>query len=81
MPWQSLGAFLRIMTLPRVVARPLTAAQAWDQVQRWLDVEVVWTPHAGPRHAELLGGLVRRHHVTATSCRTLSSPRSRSSMA
>lgn len=29
LPWQTIGAFLRIATHPRVTANPLTANQAW----------------------------------------------------
>lgn len=65
LPWSSLGGFLRISTNPRIYAQPLTAADAWSHVQEWLDVDIVWTPVPGPRHAELLGALVTRHHATA----------------
>lgn len=32
LPWQSLGAFIRIATNPRAAANPMTAAQAQDVV-------------------------------------------------
>lgn len=65
LPWQTLGAFLRISTHPRVVADPLTAAQAVDLVDNWLAAEPVWVPPATERTAVALAHLVRRHHVTA----------------
>ena len=65
-PWQSLGAFLRIGTNPRIFAKPLTAGQAWGCVQRWLDAEPTWIPPAGERTAAILGDIVAAHHVTAS---------------
>lgn len=64
LPWQTIGAFLRAATSPRVVARPLTAEQAWRHVEDWLACPVVWIPEIGPRTARLLGSLVRAHEVT-----------------
>ena len=63
LPWQSLGAFLRIATHPRAYDRPLTAADAWRQVEDWLACEVTWTPGPGSRYAGILGGLVAAHDV------------------
>ena len=59
LPWQSLTAFVRIATHPRALARPLTAAEAWDFVQDWLNAQVAWVPAAGPGHRHLLGQLIR----------------------
>lgn len=59
LPWQSLTAFLRISTHPRALARPLTAAEAWEYVQDWLEAPVAWVPTAGRGHQELLGRLIR----------------------
>ena len=65
LPWQSIGAFLRVSTNPRVFARPITSAQAWSQVRRWLDAEPAWVPPATERTAAILGDLVVAHNVTA----------------
>lgn len=59
LPWQSLGAFLRIATHPRVTADPLTPVQAWGFVQAWLDAEPTWIPPTTERTAAILGELVR----------------------
>lgn len=64
LPWQTLGAFLRISTHPRIMREPLSAAAAWAQVQAWLEVQTVWTPHPGPGYARILGDLVERHDLT-----------------
>lgn len=63
-PWQSIGAFLRVTTNPRIFARPLPPAVAWERVGDWLDSGVAWVPEPGRRHAEILGGLITRHHVS-----------------
>ena len=35
-PWESLLAFVRIVTNPRGVDRPMSPADAWDTVEAWL---------------------------------------------
>ncbi len=64
LPWQTLGAFLRIATHPRVTANPLTAAQAQEHVDGWLAAEPAWIPPATERTAAVYADLARRHHVT-----------------
>ena len=64
LPWLSLGAFLRVSTHPRIFHHPLTAAQAWTQVEDWLAVETVSVPGPGPGYARILGELLIRHNVT-----------------
>jgi len=61
LPWQSLGAFLRISTHPRAFERPLEPAVAWERVSDWLAAPAAWIPSTGPDHARLLGELVVRH--------------------
>ena len=63
LPWQSLGAFLRISTHPRAFARPLSPAQAWEAITDWLAAPAAWTPAPGPSYAQLLGELINRHEV------------------
>ena len=62
-PWQCLGAFLRISTHPRASERPLRPADAWKHVEAWLDTEPAWIPQPTERHSEILGSLVRDHHL------------------
>ncbi|MGR7024533.1 TA system VapC family ribonuclease toxin [Geodermatophilus sp. URMC 62] len=59
LPWQTIGAFVRIATHPRVTRRPLSAEDAWSYVAEWLDVDVVWVPPATERTAAVLGDLLR----------------------
>lgn len=64
LPWQTLGAFCRIATHPRVATRPLNAERAHDVVVAWLDAPAAWVPPATERTARLYTQLARRHHVT-----------------
>ena len=64
LPWSSLGAFLRIATNPRAFPDPLTAAEAWQQVEEWLDAPRAWVSQPSTRFREILGRLVRDHQVT-----------------
>lgn len=63
LPWQSLGAFLRLATHPRVSARPLAPADAWGAVSAWLRSPAAWIPQPGPGHAALLGELLVRYEA------------------
>jgi hypothetical protein len=64
LPWQSLAAFLRVSTHPRVLANPLAPADAWRQVEEWLAAPAAWVPGPGEAHAELLGGLIVRYELS-----------------
>ncbi len=56
LPWPSLLAFVRLVTNPRLFSDPESIADAWDQVETWLDADPVWIPGPGPRHREVLRG-------------------------
>lgn len=64
LPWQTIGAFLRIATHPRVVSRPLTASDAWSLAEAWLRATPTWVPPASERTASILGRLLTTTHVT-----------------
>jgi toxin-antitoxin system PIN domain toxin len=61
LPWQCLGAFLRISTSPQAAARPLSPDEAWSHVESWLSAETAWVPTPTERHAEVLGSLIRAY--------------------
>jgi hypothetical protein len=63
LPWQSLAAFVRISTHPRITAQPLTIDQAWEVVESWLDVPRCWHPEPGPGFGPILGQLLRTNMV------------------
>lgn len=65
MSWPALLAFVRIITNPRVYARPLSTADAWNQVEEWLALDTVWIPTPTERHADVLGQLLRASRATA----------------
>jgi toxin-antitoxin system PIN domain toxin len=59
MPWASLLAFVRLVTNPRVFTEPESIADAWCQVETWLDAEAVWIPEPTPKHRDALGSCLR----------------------
>lgn len=63
LPWQTLTAFLRIVTHPRASRRPLDARTAWRQVGAWLDNPVTWIPQPGPDYSSVLGELIVQHDL------------------
>lgn len=65
LPWESLLAFLRLVTNPRVFEQPEPAVIAWDQVQSWLNCTNVWVPLPTENHRMVLGDLlsVTRAHA------------------
>lgn len=65
LPWESLVAFVRLATNPRIFPRPLTMDQAWEQVDAWLALPNVWVPGPTERHRQTLGSLVRGQGLTS----------------
>ncbi len=64
LPWQTIGAFLRIVTHPRVSTSPLSAGAAQDHVDRWLRAESAWIPPATAATARIYSALAVRHGIT-----------------
>lgn len=64
LPWQTIGAFLRIVTHPRITENPLTPADAWSYVAAWLAVPVVWIPPATESTARVYAGICEQVEVT-----------------
>lgn len=63
MPMQSLTAFVRVVTHPRIT-RPAPPSEATEAVRDWLAVPGVWIPAPGPAHGGLFCDLVERHQLT-----------------
>lgn len=63
LPWQSLGAFLRISTHARAFRRPLSPATAWERVTDWLAAPVAWIPEPGAEYRRILGSLIGAYEV------------------
>lgn len=64
LPWQTIGAFMRIATHPRVTTDPLSGAEAWGFVERWLAAGPTWVPPATERTAAVLGRLIETTPAT-----------------
>lgn len=64
LPWQTLGAFVRIATHPRIAEAPLSAARAHDHVDAWLAAPSAWVPPATEQTVRVYSALARRHRVT-----------------
>lgn len=45
----------------------LDANAAWDRISDWLAAPAAWVPVPTERHADVLGGLVRRHRLVANA--------------
>jgi hypothetical protein len=58
LPWASLLTFLRLVSNPRVFERPPSLTEAWEQVERWLEVDSVWIPVPTERHPKLFAQLL-----------------------
>lgn len=58
LPWESLLAFVRIVTNGRLFPQPEPTADAWQQVGDWLDAEPAWVPAPTDRHREVLNTLM-----------------------
>jgi toxin-antitoxin system PIN domain toxin len=52
------SCFLRLITNPRIFQRPLSMADAWQQVDGWLNSGAAWVPTPTNRHGELLARLL-----------------------
>jgi toxin-antitoxin system PIN domain toxin len=57
-PWQSIWAFVRVVTNPRALAAPLRPAEAWEHVEDWLDAPATWVPAPGRGHRDILRSLL-----------------------
>ncbi len=54
LPWVVGLGFVRLMTNPRVMQRPLTAADALGHVRSWMERAHVQVLQPGPRHLDIL---------------------------
>lgn len=59
LPWSSLLAFVRIVTNPMVMRHPVSPAQAWGQVEAWLECEPCWIPRPGDQHRHILADFMK----------------------
>lgn len=79
LPWESLLAYLRLVTNPRVVPRPQPATDACAQIERWLGARAAVAVEPTPRHVTVLAGLLREAGAAGNLVPTPISRRSPSS--
>jgi len=65
LPWESLLAFVRLVSNPRPFARPESSAEAWAQVWGWLGAPPVGIPSPTERHLDVLPELLPDAHLAA----------------
>lgn len=63
-PWQTIGAFLRIATHPRVYEEPLSSREAQEYIDGWLAARSAWVPAADESTWRILRRLLTEHAVT-----------------
>ncbi|MEO8529466.1 MAG: TA system VapC family ribonuclease toxin, partial [Pseudolysinimonas sp.] len=63
LPWESLIAFLRVVTHPRLFDPPATTPDALQQVERWLASSNVWNPTPTSQHGRYLSELITEHDL------------------
>jgi uncharacterized protein len=61
LPWLSIWAFVRVSTNTRVWNRPLSPKDAFARIADWLAQPDVIVVQPGPRHAEILEGLMTEY--------------------
>lgn len=64
LPWITIWAFIRIATNSRIWPNPLPAKQVFAIVEQWISQPGVIVLEPGPRHAEILRGLIIDQSVT-----------------
>ena len=65
LPWNSLLAFARIVTNPRIFEKPASSQTAWKQIGLWLDSDVAWTPTPTEEHQAILSKIVETTSLSA----------------
>ena len=65
LPWPSLLAFVRLVSNPLVVRDPVSPAEGWRQVERWLTCEPAWIPVAGEGHQRILASFLQVPWMTS----------------
>lgn len=74
-PWETIIAFIRISTNPRVFERPLLLQDAWNQIEDWTSCPYARIPTPEKNHFEILkhqipfsigeSGLIHDAHLAA----------------
>lgn len=65
LPWESLVAFARIRTNPRIYEMPLSMPDAWARIEDWISAPAAWIPLPTDNHASILRELICAGGVTS----------------
>lgn len=65
LPWESLLAFARIASNPRIYPRPQTVVGAWNQVRAWSSNRSAWIPQPTGQHGEILAEMIALPGMTS----------------
>lgn len=63
LPWPSLLAFLRVVSNPRLFAKPEPVVKAWQQVELWLSAKAAWIPAPTDQHPTFMAALIEESGV------------------
>ncbi|ORC37754.1 VapC toxin family PIN domain ribonuclease [Marispirochaeta aestuarii] len=58
-PWESMLAFLRSVTNPRIFSPPVSPEEAWKVIRYWTSCKPVWIPQATENHLSILENIYR----------------------
>lgn len=58
LPWESLLAFVRLVSDRRLFPKPAPLSDAWSVVEGWLAAPPSWIPQPTDRHFDVLGELL-----------------------
>ncbi len=58
-PWESAIGFVRVVSNPRLFARPASVSAAWTVAHAWLEHPNVWIPLPTDAHLEFVTDLMR----------------------
>lgn len=64
-PWESLLAFVRLSSNPRIRFPAIRVSEAWSQVEFWLSAPNVWIPGPTKNHRPILDSLLRLPDITS----------------
>ena len=58
-PWESITAFVRLASNPRILQPAISVADAWRQIHAWLEAPCAWIPVPTERHKTFLDSFIR----------------------
>ena len=58
-PWESITAFVRLASNPRILQPAISVADAWRQIHAWLEAPCAWIPIPTERHKTFLDSFMR----------------------